>query len=158
MTKSKKHKHQENTPCFVFGSVIMTAKGAKLVEELVVGDLVYTLDNGFQKVLWVGKAKAKKYVSIRNTKVSLNHRILLDDKFIFAKNVKDAVIVYAPVEVCHFMTAQHDIVLVDWVLSETFNPGKWILSQLPEKEKEEIYAIFPHLKDGKYIPLARTMV
>lgn len=42
--------------CFAAGSIIETASGPALVEKLTAGDLVMTLDNGLQPVLWMGRA------------------------------------------------------------------------------------------------------
>lgn len=41
-------------PCFTPGTMICVRGGAKLVEDIAVGDLVKTLDRGFQPVRWVG--------------------------------------------------------------------------------------------------------
>lgn len=43
-----------SVPCFVGGTMILTKQGEKPVQELVVGDLVLTMDNGFQPIVWVG--------------------------------------------------------------------------------------------------------
>ena len=41
--------------CFVAGTMIKTAGGVKPVEALEVGDLVWTLDAGWQPLRWIGK-------------------------------------------------------------------------------------------------------
>ena len=41
-------------PCFTPGTLIATAKGQRLVEDLQAGDRVITRDNGFQEIAWVG--------------------------------------------------------------------------------------------------------
>ena len=41
-------------PCFTPGTTIATAKGERLVEELVEGDRIITRDNGIQEIAWVG--------------------------------------------------------------------------------------------------------
>lgn len=41
-------------PCFTPGTLIETPDGPRAVEDLQVGDLVSTLDNGVQKLIWVG--------------------------------------------------------------------------------------------------------
>lgn len=42
-------------PCFTPGTMILTDFGAQAVEELQVGDLVLTRDNGLQPIRWIGK-------------------------------------------------------------------------------------------------------
>ena len=42
-------------PCFTPGTLIATASGERLVEELNVGDRVITRDNGIQEIRWVGR-------------------------------------------------------------------------------------------------------
>ncbi len=88
-----------NEVCFTRGTEIETPDGPRRVEELAVGDLVLTRDNGPMPLRWVGKthvSKARRLgnsalepVSIaagaikpgvpnRDLKVSPQHRILLD--------------------------------------------------------------------------------
>lgn len=44
----------QDIPCFASGSLIYTPNGQHPVESLMIGDMVTTMDNGPQKVLWVG--------------------------------------------------------------------------------------------------------
>ena len=46
--------HNDAFPCYTPGTLIDTASGPRPVEALRVGDLVWTLDHGFQPVRWVG--------------------------------------------------------------------------------------------------------
>jgi hypothetical protein len=41
-------------PCFAAGTLIRTAKGARPVEDLRAGDMVWTRDAGLQPLVWVG--------------------------------------------------------------------------------------------------------
>ena len=41
--------------CFTSGSLVLTAQGKIAVEDLAVGDLVLTRDNGFQPIRWIGR-------------------------------------------------------------------------------------------------------
>lgn len=42
-------------PCFAAGTLIRTPEGERPVEELAVGDRVWTRDNGFQAIRWCGQ-------------------------------------------------------------------------------------------------------
>lgn len=44
----------ENVICFVTGARIITMQGAVPVENLQVGDMVLTVDNGFKPIRWIG--------------------------------------------------------------------------------------------------------
>ncbi|MEL6958511.1 MAG: Hint domain-containing protein [Pseudomonadota bacterium] len=48
------HSDDLAVPCFTAGTLIETPLGPRLVEDLVVGDLVTTLDHGAQPLTWVG--------------------------------------------------------------------------------------------------------
>ena len=44
------------TICFAAGTLLLTPEGDRPVEELKVGDLVVTLDNGPQPIMWISKS------------------------------------------------------------------------------------------------------
>ncbi|QRZ14124.1 Hint domain-containing protein [Paracoccus methylovorus] len=44
-------------PCFTAGTLILTAHGEVPIEQIRVGDLVQTRDNGLQPVRWIGSRK-----------------------------------------------------------------------------------------------------
>lgn len=52
---SKPHPVTTGIPCFTPGIRIATARGAVPVEQIVVGDLLQTADNGYQPVIWTGR-------------------------------------------------------------------------------------------------------
>src|SRR5690606_18039618 len=43
--------------CFARGTLIETVRGAIAVEELTLGDLIRTLDSGYQAIRWIGCRK-----------------------------------------------------------------------------------------------------
>ncbi|MFT5272868.1 MAG: Ca2+-binding RTX toxin-like protein [bacterium] len=43
-----------NVLCFVSGTLIKTQRGDVTVEDLTVGDMVYTMDNGYRPIRWIG--------------------------------------------------------------------------------------------------------
>ncbi|MFY1705878.1 Hint domain-containing protein [Tritonibacter scottomollicae] len=47
--------HAAGIPCFTPGIRVATSRGAVPVEEVRVGDLLQTADNGFQPVIWIGR-------------------------------------------------------------------------------------------------------
>lgn len=84
--------------CFTGGSLVTCANGAKPIEDLVVGDLVQTLDHGLQPLRWIGQRHVSEEeqattpvfrpvlirksafgagVPSHDTMVSQQHRILL---------------------------------------------------------------------------------
>lgn len=74
-------------PCFVVGTMIDTAHGPRQIETLGVGDEVLTLDNGPQKIRWIGKRelslrellKKPKLTPIRITAGALGANLPLRD-------------------------------------------------------------------------------
>ncbi|KIC51411.1 hemolysin [Tateyamaria sp. ANG-S1] len=43
-----------NVVCFAKGTLIKTINGERLIEDLQIGDRVLTMDNGYQRVQWIG--------------------------------------------------------------------------------------------------------
>ncbi len=87
-------------PCFVLGTHILTPEGQVRVEDLCIGDLVVTRDNGVQPVRWIGMSHVSAAQTARlpelrpvvirqgalgenlpsaDLRVSRQHRILVDD-------------------------------------------------------------------------------
>lgn len=92
-----------NFPCFTRGTHIETIKGYVAVEDLEVGDLIRTADNGYKPISWIGSQKLSalalhvrpnlKPVRIaagalgaglpaRDLVVSPQHRILVNSKIV----------------------------------------------------------------------------
>ena len=70
-------------PCFTPGSRVATDRGTYKVEDLAVGDLIQTRDNGLQSIRWIGKkvltqidlGKAPHLRPIRIRKGALGHGV-----------------------------------------------------------------------------------
>ncbi|MEO8244592.1 MAG: Hint domain-containing protein [bacterium] len=162
-------------PCFVAGTRIRTPTGWSLVEDLLPGDLVMTLDNGAKPLAWVGQRTVPGYgrfAPIRFCKgvlgnqrpvlVSPQHRILLrgvraevylgtPEVLVAAKHlVNDSTVEVRPcreVTYCHFMFDQHEIVRAEGMLAESFHPGATILNG-DEALRQELTELFPDLADA----------
>lgn len=60
---------QFSVVCFVRGTLIRTSSGNIPIENLVVGDSVLTLDNGFQPLRWIGKRRLSRVEMENNPKL-----------------------------------------------------------------------------------------
>lgn len=156
MTRNRHDKHIKPpkkdcpVPCFVSGSVVLTKSGLKLVQDVVVGDKILTMDNGYHEVAWAGKAYGNRYVKYNGSSFSPQHRILVrkdnEEVFISAKHLVkqgDAIDCIGSVEFVHFMFDRHQVVNVDGIWSESFYPGECIMNNLDQAD--EIYKLFPDL-------------
>ena len=159
-------------PCFVSGTRIETPLGPVAVEELRVGDVVSTRDNGPQEILWRGRRKLcgnGKFAPVvirkgtlgnsRTLRVSQQHRILVGgwrcqlylgepEMLVAAKYLRndDTIrIVNVPeVEYHHIMLKTHEILSSEGVFSESFNPhGKF--ARQDRAVCAEIFELFPEL-------------
>ena len=45
------------TVCFTRGTLIKTNQGERPIEDLVAGDMVLTMDHGYQPICWIGSSK-----------------------------------------------------------------------------------------------------
>ena len=55
----------------------------------------------------------------------------------------------------HILFDQHQIVRADGAWSESFQPGAQTLSGLEDAQRDEVLALFPHLRAGEAYPAAR---
>lgn len=170
--------------CFVAGTMIETRTGKKRVEDLRAGDLVSTLNNGPQVVRWVSQTTHPAIGELapirfekgaignkRPLQVSPQHRMAVTDWQAELWFRNDGVLVPAKsfvngisitqvfggmVTYCHFMCDQHELVMSEGVVSESYHPGQMGVNNMTCETREELYALFPRLERdfGVYGPSA----
>jgi len=173
--------------CFVRGTMIETANGPRRVEDIEVGDLVWT-QNGLKPVRWTAERRfaasgARAPIAfapgaIGNTnelRVSPQHRMLLSDwraqlwcgeeevlipakAFINDSSVRQ--VVGDDVVYHHFMFDAHQIVRANGVLCESFHPGFEGVDSLADNARDELFDFFPELESdlASYGPAASADV
>jgi len=161
--------------CFVRGTRIETMTGLVAIEDLKLGDLVRTVDNGFVPLRWVGSKtvdgqgtfapiliRKGALGNTRDLRVSPQHRILMrdwraqvyvgsPDALAAAKHlVNGDTILPDPcdeVEYFHIMFDHHELVFAAGIASESFNPGHLGWGALAVEAREEILMLFPELRE-----------
>jgi peroxidase len=176
----------ENIACFTAGTRIITAGGARRIEDIAVGDKVYTLDHGLQPVKWIGTSTvlatgdlapvrfdAGAIGNLRAFEVSPQHRMLLSDWRCDLLCGADEALAPAltltndttikrrtggTVTYIHLMFAQHEIIFGDGVPSESFHPGTRTFTAMDAATQAELLRLFPALVDDleSFGPSART--
>lgn len=164
-------------PCFVVGTRIRTSKGDVEVQDIQVGDLVVTHDDGLQPVRWVGrKAVAARGnmapVRIRSgtfgnhgtLMVSPQHRVLVRDalaELLFGEQevlvaAKDLInggsirsVPGGKVDYIHLFFDRHQIIYSEGLATESYLPGPQTANAFEAKVMAELRAIFPEL-DGDH--------
>lgn len=159
-------------PCFVAGTLIFTAQGARPVETLKPGDLILTRDSGMRPLRWIGQTTVSgqdRFAPIRfmpgtcgNTNqllVSPNHRILVTgwkaemyfgerEILVPAKTlVNGDTIMSAPCETVtyvHLLLDRHEVIFAEGAATESLHPGDYLLAGADETAAE-ILALFPEL-------------
>ena len=159
--------------CFASGTLIETPDGPRYVENLAVGDLVNTLDEGPQPIRWIGtrkipgtgrnapvRIKPGALGNLRTLYVSPNHRMLVAgpaaellfgqaEVLVAAKHlVNDNSIRVVPrpqIEYVHFLFDRHQIVFAECCPAESLYPGPQTLDIVEEDSRDEIIALFPEL-------------
>ena len=161
-------------PCFVAGTRIDTQRGPIRVEDLVVGDLVLTLDDGWQPVRWHGARQVASQGTLAQVlipagtfgdhgalAVSPQHRLYLTGWRAELYCGEDEVLVKAihlaragklhqdrsgcPVTYHHLMFDRHQIIRAEGMWSESYHPGPTTLADHDSDTRDEILALFPEL-------------
>lgn len=155
--------------CFAAGTLIETPKGPRFVETLRKGDLVNTLDDGAQPILWIGKVrvpgvgvntpiriKRGALGNIRDLWVSPNHRMLMrgskaqllfgvDEVLVAAKHLVNGTTISPDprpvVEYWHFLCEAHQVVFAEGCATETLYPGTVALETVDDEAQDEILGL-----------------
>lgn len=161
-------------PCFTSGTQIMTDRGERCIDDLVEGDLVFTRDNGFQPLRWIGRRRVAAIdqaapISIgkgvlgnsSELLVSPNHRMLItgvaadlsfgeSEVFVAAKHLTNnpgvSIKSGGQVTYVHLLFDQHQVVMANNAPSESFYPGEQALNSLEKDAREEVLTLFPELR------------
>ena len=162
--------------CFTRGTLIKTDQGERPIEELAAGDMVLTMDHGYQPIRWIGSSKRAATGDLapilirkgalgndRDLRVSPQHRMLLQGwqaEMLFgelevlatAKSlVNDHSILRdegGEVEYFHMLFDTHEIIYAEGCPSESFHPGQQGWKALDQATRDEILTLFPQLADG----------
>ncbi len=163
-------------PCFVAGTLIVTQHGEKAVEQLEVGDMILTMDHGFQPLRWIGSRTVSgrgrmapvrfRAGAMKNDIalwVSPQHRMLVSGWQVQMHFGESEVLVPAinlvnddavrqierdSVTYLHILFDRHEIVYAAGIPSESFMPGEQGLSTMAQATQDEIYELFPELRSG----------
>ncbi|MGJ8594585.1 Hint domain-containing protein [Sulfitobacter sp.] len=158
-----------NVVCFTSGTAIRTPLGDRLIDDLRVGDLVSTMDNGPQPLRWIGRRRLGSAVLAskpnlrpilipqgvlgvaRPLLLSPQHGMLLArDHLLRAKHLVE--IPRSKVRVAHgrksvtyihLMFDAHQIVFAENAASESFYPGPMAQNMLEHGALSELRMLFP---------------
>ena len=164
--------------CFTSGTRVATVSGDRLIEDLVAGDLVLTMDHGYQPIRWIGSSKVPAtgdFAPIlirkgalgneRDLRVSPQHRMLLQGwqaEMLFGEQevlatakslVNDHSILRdegSEVKYFHMLFYTHEVIYAEGAPSESFHPGEQGWKALDQATRNEILTLFPELADGRF--------
>lgn len=162
----------ENTGvvCFTSGTAIRTPLGEVAIDDLRVGALVCTMDNGPQRIVWIGQRQVGLSELLQNVRlrpvlirrgvlgatrdllVSRQHGILVGRGHLaraahLAKSTPGIRIASGKRQVTyiHLMFEAHQIVFAEGSPSESFYPGPMALGMLNGASRANLTALFPAL-------------
>ncbi len=161
--------------CFTAGTRIATEQGLRPIEDLRVGDMVVTRDHGLQPVRWAGRRSVPAQGALapvrfetgvlgnrRPLLVSPQHRMLIEgagatmlfgesEVLASAKHLVNggsvAVVPGGMVSYVHILFDDHEIIYAEGAPSESFFPGETGLDAVAEAAREELFTLFPELRD-----------
>lgn len=165
-------------PCFVRGTEITTMQGQKKIEEIRVGDMVLTMDHGFQQVRWVGSRTVRASNNLAPVLISANalnnskdllvspqHRMYIQGNEIELMFGSSEVLVSAKslvndksirrvecgqVEYFHILFDCHEVIFAHGCPTESFHPGEMGFSGLDKAARDELCLIFPEFLSGDF--------
>ncbi len=162
--------------CFARDTHIETSRGLVAVQDLEIGDLVLTRNNGFQAIRWLGSNEihgsgimapvtiAKGAMgNTKDLKVSQQHRILItgwraellfgeSEVLAAAKHLTNGDTIYiAPqkrIEYHHILFDQHEIIFANGIPTESFFPSTVGIRSIGADARDELFALFPQLRNN----------
>lgn len=169
-------------PCFVAGTMIATLYGAVAIEDLRVGMLIVTRDNGLQPLRWIGRSarlalgrdapvvfEAGALGHHRRIELSQNHRVLIRSGLAELQFGEKEVLVKAkhlindetiwlrsdgrPVTYLHLLFDRHEILRGNGLESESYHPGDETFDAFDAETRAEILDLMPECL--AYGPTAR---
>ncbi|MFC3168046.1 Hint domain-containing protein [Paracoccus fontiphilus] len=159
--------------CFGRGTLIETDRGRVAVEDLRVGDMVVTRDNGLQPIRIRAGALGANSPSA-DLIVSPQHRVLVRSKVAVKMFGADEILVaakqllnldgidiaedLAEVEYFHFMFDDHQVVLSNGAETESLFTGPEALKSVGHAARREILDLFPDLAELDYEPVPARMI
>lgn len=188
VTASDLTQDNTNVACFVEGTMIDTPDGPKAIEDLELGDMVLTLDNGPQPVRWVGSRRVDgtdHFAPIRfeagamgndtALEVSPQHRMLIEGaqaELLFGEPevltaavhlINDSTVRRSPrahVTYVHVLFDDHEIICANGAYSESFLPCDYSLRGVSAAARAELEALFPELfvMGGSAYDMARPIL
>ncbi|MFY0618840.1 MAG: Hint domain-containing protein [Shimia sp.] len=161
-------------PCFVAGTRIITQGGETAVEDLKPGDLILTMDHGFQPLRWSGTRTVRAKGALAPVRfevgalgnevplmVSPQHRMMVRgwrvemhygeaEALVPALSLVDGDLVRqisgGEVIYVHLLFDRHEIIYGGGIPSESFLPGSQALCSMTDAVQAEIFELFPELQ------------
>lgn len=167
--------------CFTPGTAIATPGGPVAVEKLRRGDLVCTVDNGPQPLIWRGariaaglgsgmpvRVAAGVLGNDRPLLLSQQHRVLVPADLGLGPDVIVPVkalvglsgVRFAPcrlVQYIHLMCDRHELIFAEGAQAESFLPGPQALRSLTRQDRTALHALKPTLRQKQW-PGVRPMM
>ena len=166
--------YSQLAPCFTRDTLIECASGPVPVQDIQVGDLLVTRENGPQAVRWVGhrrvvgrgevapvRIKAGALGNGADLLVSPMHRMLVSGpraEVLFGKGALLAHAAHlcdgdrifrepcAEVTYFHILFGRHEIICAHGCWSESFAPSEAALDAVGEQTRAELLKLFPKLE------------
>lgn len=165
----------ERIICFTPGTQIATIQGPRRIEDLCLGDLILTRDNGPQPLRWIGQRTVAALGA--NAPIELNSSLLQDANAPLLVSPQHRMLWTGPraqmlfgdsevlvaaqhllgnpgavvreggdVTYIHLMLDRHEVIYANGAPTESFFPGDTALSALTPACRNEMFSVFPELR------------